>query len=72
MFLFANSQGRVVSASGFDAGIGSGTSPIAILYCSSFPAGTYKASWRVYRQSDSLLSNPVAWSKSNEILEIVC
>lgn len=35
-------------------------------------SGNFRISWKSYKQSDSYLSNPIAWSKSNETQLITC
>ncbi len=69
--LYTNSQGRVVNAPSPSVGTGSGEMS-SNFYCSGFESGTYQVSWRVYRETDQTLSDPIAWCKSDEVQEVNC
>jgi len=71
VFLYTDSTGKVVSAPEVSAPQGSGTAS-SRFYCDSVDPGTYQVSWRAYKESDTTLSDPVAWSKSYEVQHIEC
>jgi predicted GH43/DUF377 family glycosyl hydrolase len=70
VFIFVDSYGNVISNSIPLAS--QGISQIgALLQCTQF-SGKATVSWKVYRQSDLLLANPITWSKDSERQTIVC
>lgn len=71
MFLYADRSGKVVSAPVPVVQEGSGEAG-SVFYCADFTSDTYKVSWRVFRASDALLSNPLVWLRSTDFKEIRC
>jgi hypothetical protein len=71
MFLYKNQRGRVVSSPASVASTGSGT-VYSLFYCSTYGYGTYKVSYKVYKSSDSLLSNAIYWSTPEEEKTMGC
>jgi len=71
MFLYADADGLVVSATVVTATEGSGTASTEFL-CSSVDPGPYRVSWWAYRGSDVDLSHLVAYSGPGEKQDIEC
>jgi len=70
-FIVTNSSGYVSNYTTRIASLPSGKIYSEIL-CSNLPAGRYSVSWIAFLSSDTSLTNPIAWSKSNEIKQITC
>ncbi len=72
LFLFKNTKtGKIVTVSTSVAPEGTGTAS-GIIYCSTVEPGDYEVSWRAYLESDPKLEDPIAWSKSTEVIDITC
>jgi len=71
LFLFSNSSGNLLSQAASIAQQGSGSLG-ALFYCSVVPSGAYNVSWKAYKQSDSGLTNPVAFSSTTSTQYISC
>jgi hypothetical protein len=71
LFMFTDNKGRIVSVSSPIINQGSG-SVSSLIFCNSVGSGNYMVQWRAYRVSDQRLLKEIAWSKTNEIIKIVC
>jgi hypothetical protein len=71
LFLYKNERGKVMSAPASGVNTGSGIT-YSLFYCSTYGAGTYKVSYKVYRASDTSLSDVIYWSNPSEEKAITC
>jgi len=73
LFLFSDDRDAVISSVGpAIAGQGSGSLD-AIFSCTGLPKEPiYYASWNAYLDADTRLANPIAYSKSNEVVPLRC
>ncbi|MCK4491147.1 MAG: hypothetical protein KAU03_00885 [Candidatus Altiarchaeales archaeon] len=72
LLLFKSAKtGKIVSTGALIVPEGTGT-VVSILLCNSVDPGKYNALWRAYKESDSKLTDPLAWSKSTEVKDITC
>lgn len=69
--LFTNFDGDVVTNAVMYAQQGTNTNG-ALFYCSSFPAGTYYASWKVYNSGDNDFTDATAWSAVSDRQQFIC